>query len=334
MNRFTTASMQSGALRYKHLTVGDMRPDATTKLYKRIFKGTGRKYIPVKDVTNDQMGRELNAYLINPEYIDKSVVSPEVVSQNLEPKPVVRALQYSKLSYDRRAADNRGRTVNRTAALFGAAMKLGQRAVQTVRKTVQKISQTNLHSPFGRTYALGRGMGVHRRRKLFASAGAFAAVAAFGIIGISTIGDQTGTQGPKPVSTPVSSSIEGPVTPSGVTPTQPIPLFTAAPTPIPDTAAVSTTQSGIDKSYIASTPQTSGQSKVATSEPVAGTAPSQSTYTSGGEADGDGQAAQPATDAAPPQQDVLSSTVETVTDVTTQTVDGVTGLVGNLLGTN
>ncbi len=333
MNRFTTANVQSGALRYKHLTVGDMRPDATTKLYKRIFKGTGRKYIPVKDVTNDQMGRELNAYLINPEYIDKSVMSPEVVSQNLEPKPVVRALQYSRLSYDNRVAGSRGRTIDRTAALFGAAMKLGQSAVQVIRKTAQRITQTSLHSPFGRTYALGRGMGMHRRRKLFASTGAFAAAMTFGIIGISTIGDHTGTQGPKPVVAPASSSVEGPVTHSGITTTQPIPLFS---TPITASASSEASLSASPSIQTSTEQQAPGQPIATEQANVLTAIPSPTTQPMTPEVAGnDTPLQQPLaadTDTTPPQDNVLSSTVETVTDVTTQTLDGVTGLVGGLLG--
>lgn len=324
MNQFTAAGLQSGSLRYKHLTVGDMRPDATTKLYKRMFKGPRRRYIPVKDITNDQMGRELNAYLINPEYMDRSVVSPEVVSQRLEPKPVVRTLQYSKLSYDRRTAvEPKSQTISRTAALFGAALKLGKRAVQVVQKTTQKITGTSFHSPFGRTYALGRGMGMHRRRKIFASAGAFAAIATFGIVGISTIGDHTGTQGPKPISAP-TSSIEGPATHSGTT-TQPIPLF-APPvtTPITDTTSVSYASTNASTSATKESSQASAQSTIATNQTsvTPETTPGQTANTSNTGAS-TGEAAQiPATNTAPPEN-VLSSTVETVTDVTTQTLDGV-----------
>ena len=344
MNRITSASLQSGILRYKNLTVGDVRPDATTKLYKRMFKGNGRKYIPVKDLTNDTMGRELSAYLINPEYIDKSVIDPDVVSRQLNPVPVVRTIQYSRLAYSQPAKGARKQTSRRAASLFGAALMIGQKAVTLAKTIVKQVVDKSTQKPFSRTYSVQKGMssGINRRH---ASTGSVLVIAIVGIIGLQNMNSQQ-VDTPKPIATPVNSTIENPITSSGLTNTsQPIPIFnsaTSSSTPQGPKYSIQprNTGSSVVNNQPAIVPMAL-TSQAPSSSAIAETAPVISPVVTQPTAD---NPANPIDDTPTPIETIpeplpivestVTESVNTVVDTTTQTLDGVTYVVGDLLGSN
>lgn len=224
MNRTTSVDLQSGILRYRNLTVGDVRPDATTKLYKRMFKGTTRKYIPVKDLTSDNMGRELSAYLINPEYIDKAVLDPAIVSQQLNPAPVIRVIQYSRLTYERSGYSIGKQTIRRTAAIIDYVLKVGQNAMTSIKKMANIAVAKVTHRPFNQTYSINKGMSDGVGRKHATTSGVLI-IAVVGIVGFQSMANQQ-TDTPKPVTSPVNSSVENPIISTGIdNPSQPIPIF-------------------------------------------------------------------------------------------------------------
>lgn len=331
MNRSTFASMQGGILHYKNLTVGDMRPDTTTKLYKRMFKSASRKYIPVKDITNDTMGRELSAYLINPEYIDKSVIDPGVVTRQLHPAPLVRAVQYSRLSYQKPLASNKTRVINRTAALFSTAARIGRQAVSSVKELVKNTARQIVRTPFRQTYSIGRGMSFNVRRKVFARTGGFIVVATFGIFGLQTIQNQQSDVNPIPISAPpTSSQVANPITSSGITPSQTIPLFNTANVP-------NTTQPGNNTaiSHSSQNEAKAANQYEATEQHSAVSSPTASPAETAFETQTSptNSPAQAPTPAAEEEslETTVTGTVEAVVDTTTQTLNGVGELVDDLL---
>lgn len=332
MNQFTNARMRNGIIRYQNLTVGDVRPDATTKLYQRMFKGVGRKYIPVKDVTNDNMGRELNAFLINPEYIDKSVLDPSVLLHQLEPKPVNRVIQYSRLTYNRPKAVNNSQTTARVAAVFAAALSVGKRAVMKAKNTVVRVATTALHSPFGRTYSIGSGMALHKRRKIFLRASGLVALASFGIIGLQGMNSQQPVLQPKPGTSSSSSSVNNPLTSAGNTVSQPIPIYTNKSGGV----TTPTSPATAEPNYAV---VDSKQADALVSAPTSSVIPQTSSIGSKVEAASSTVAEEPiatATQEVNPisssnEEALIPNTIDTVVDTTSQTLDNVTRTLNNLL---
>lgn len=91
MNRSHTAYVPPHFARYQDMIVDDVVPTPTMQLHRRLFSWSRRKHIPIKDEDAGQ----LNAYLINPAYLDKNVVKHNeyVKSQNR-----FSMIQYSQLA--------------------------------------------------------------------------------------------------------------------------------------------------------------------------------------------------------------------------------------------
>lgn len=322
MNRLSVISTH-GTTQYRNLTVGDVREGITTKLYKRMFKATPRKYIPVKDLTNDTMGRELSAYLINPEYIDKSV-APELTPEQLKPQPVVRVIQYSRLAYGKPVKPTaRFAITTSVVASVKAAIKSGHRTLKSIGETVSRFTRKTFFSPIGHTYSLRDGMALHRRRWLIIGTSGITALAVFGALQLHHGETGTITTSPNPV--PVSSTVQNPVTTSGIDPPQHIPVFEPPQQIVNDKRSAAVAAPSQPNAQVATMPTTTASQPAAnfSQNPVAiePTVPI--------------TPIEPVT--APPtinnvtEEDTSSSALENTLDDATQTIDGVTTLVENLL---
>lgn len=93
MNRINAATTPAHFKGYKNLTVDDVLPTETTRLYHKLFSWRRSKRIPVKDLS---AAGELNAFLINPAYLKKaqSMRTSNAVAQ--ASKPAV--IQYSQIT--------------------------------------------------------------------------------------------------------------------------------------------------------------------------------------------------------------------------------------------
>lgn len=92
MNRIQAGHMPAHFNRYKNMVVDDVLPTSTSRLHNRLFAWTRRKHIAVKD----EDSTALNAYLINPAYIDQSVVLP--AQKGTEPSSQHTVIQYSQIT--------------------------------------------------------------------------------------------------------------------------------------------------------------------------------------------------------------------------------------------
>lgn len=90
MNRSHTAYLPSHFARYQDMIVDDVVPTPTMQLHRRLFSWPRRKHIPIRDEDDGQ----LNAYLINPAYLDKNVVKS---NEYFKSQNRFSIIQYSQL---------------------------------------------------------------------------------------------------------------------------------------------------------------------------------------------------------------------------------------------
>lgn len=109
MNRTQAAQMPTHFSNYKGLVVGDVIPTDTMRMHSRLFAWSRRKHIAVKDDDASQ----LNAYLINPAYLSRSVVTPAQTQVDLVNSQ--RVIQYSQIS--RNIATSKASTILHTALM-------------------------------------------------------------------------------------------------------------------------------------------------------------------------------------------------------------------------
>lgn len=178
MTRYQAAKIMPAQFSsYKHLTVGDILPDATTKLYKRLFVSDRKKYIPVKDITKDRAGRELNAYLINPDFIDKATLPGEEIVNRMEAKPAVRAIRYSALP--RLEPDFLKTNLvsgDILARLAGSTVLLPKKIILGTRQIVDSVRNISITMPVGKVYSASAGLTPRWRRHMLVKLGAIALV--------------------------------------------------------------------------------------------------------------------------------------------------------------
>lgn len=198
MSRSHAARMPAHFNNYKHLTVGDVLPDATSKLYKRLVSRGRQKYIPVKDVSKDHMGRELSSYLIHPDFIDKSVIASEEITEHLKPRPTIRVIQYSKIASLRSTHTHSSLMVaailpkdifSRTTRAL--SVRLDQTA-HLIRAAYARAKAIRIKLPVIEMYSVGKGLKSRQSvsKKTVVKAGVIALMLTGGVFAYSNLSDK------------------------------------------------------------------------------------------------------------------------------------------------
>lgn len=189
MTQYQTAPFGGNTIHRKYLTVGDVKPNTTMRLHKRMFAHVRRKHIPVKDMSQDAMGRELSSYLINPDYID---TSSDIFRHHMTPKPVVRAVQYSRLQS------------TGTKGSVRQALHLDVRG--WMKALARRVRRTMLYLPIGKTYSIADGLTLHRRRTIVRTTAAL--TTGLSILGIGFILSRQPTiERPAPIATAQNTTV-------------------------------------------------------------------------------------------------------------------------------
>lgn len=321
MTRYQAAkTMPAQFTSYKHLTVGDILPDATTRLYKRLFVSDRKKYIPVKDVTKDRAGRELNAYLINPNFIDKATLPGEEIVKRMAAKPAVRAIQYSALP---RHQPNDPKSKLLSGDIFGRAVGpvvlLPHKIILSAQQVVKAIQGIRITMPLRNVYSASAGLTPRWRSNVLAKLGAIALVIGGALAFAPDSSKITPDKQP-------TSAVSQPSESSSTTPT---------PTSIPVTEGGGNT----NKSTTPSNPAYISEEPLVSSSQAAPSAPAPTT--SQQQVSPPAYSSPPVTipvQSSPPPVPITPDTTQsqspdglngTITDVTNGVVDNVNGLVGN-----